>query len=75
MKLSDEYIHRTMSVKKLSQVYDIPKWTVYSLLYKKEILHYKLGRKILIPVMEFEKYLENHSVKISETDNEHVKQD
>lgn len=63
MKDDNTLEFKTMSPKKVSFIYDVSRWTLYSWLLKREFPIYKIGRKVLIPVDEFEKFLNKHRVE------------
>jgi excisionase family DNA binding protein len=58
-----EETHRTISPRTASRIYDIPRWTIYSWIWKRSITIHKIGRKVLIPVVEFEEFLKKHRVE------------
>lgn len=61
--MSLEEAKKTISPKTASRIYDIPRWTLYSWIWKREIVIHKIGRKVLIPVEEFEDFLDRHRVE------------
>lgn len=61
MSLEEE--KRTISPKTASCIYDIPRWTLYSWIWKRLIPICKVGRKVLIPVAEFEEFLNKHRIE------------
>ncbi len=54
---------QTLSPKGICLFYDISKWTIYRWIWERKFPIVKLGRKVLIPVAEFEEFLNMHRVE------------
>ncbi len=54
---------RQLTVKQVSEEFNIPEWTIRSYISKRIIPHRRLGRKIYIPTEKFEAWLSRGDVE------------
>ncbi|MGH7800996.1 MAG: helix-turn-helix domain-containing protein [Thermodesulfobacteriota bacterium] len=54
---------KMISLKEASEIFGIPKWTLYKMSALRQFPIIKLGRKVYIKVSEFESWLNQHSVE------------
>jgi len=54
---------KQMSIRQISNLYQIPEWTLRGYIKNRTIPHRRLGRKIYIPTKKFEEWLEKGDVE------------
>jgi len=63
MSFSKVELPKQMSIRQISNLYQIPEWTLRGYIKNRMIPHRRLGRKIYIPIQRFEEWLSSGDVE------------